>query len=329
MSRNNLRLPQEFLLRLKEQLPSQYYSSVLHSFTIRKPTTLRANTLKITAAQLRKNLADEGIKADTIHWYSDAFTLKNITLRQLQETKWYKDGYLYVQSFSSMIPALVLAPQPGEKILDITAAPGSKTTQMAMMMGNTGEIVANDISRVRLFKLEANLKIQGVTNVKVVSLPAQRVWRQYPEYFDKTLVDVPCSMEGRFDAHEPKSYAGWSVKKVKSLAKDQKWILRSAVSATKPGGTIVYSTCTISPEENEGVIDWILNKEKGSVKVESIIFSGVKSVQGIEKWYEETYSPEVKKTVRILPSATMEGFFVAKLKKIKSTVKQQVQSYST
>lgn len=322
MKKNNFRLPQEFLLRLKDLLAPQYHSQVLNSFAIRKPTTFRVNTLKITAARLRKELADEGIKADTIHWYKDAFTLKNIKLRELQETKLYKEGYLYVQSFSSMIPALVLAPQPKDMVLDITAAPGSKTTQTAMLMGNSGEIVANDISRVRLFKLEANLKTQGVSNVRVINAPAQKIWQMYPEYFDKTLVDVPCSMEGRFETHEPKTYAGWSVKKVKDLTKEQQWILRSAVSATKPGGTIVYSTCTLSPEENEGVIDWILKKEAGSLRVEPTALPGIQSMQGIEKWGEKVYSPEVKKTVRILPSSTMEGFFVAKLKKTKSTVSQ-------
>jgi len=322
MRRRNVSLPQEFIFRLKDLLPSSYYYQVLNSFTKRKPTTFRVNTLKITAAQLRKSLADEGIKADAIHWYPDAFTLKNTTLRKLQDTKWYKEGYLYVQSFSSMIPALVLTPKLGEKVLDITAAPGSKTTQIAMSMGNSGEIIANDISRVRLFKLEANLKTQGVTNVKIVNTPAQRIWQLYPEYFDKTLVDVPCSMEGRFDTHEPKTYAGWSVKRVKELAKDQKWILRSAVSATRPGGVIVYSTCTISPEENEGVIDWILKKEAGKLRVEIIVLTGLQTMPGVEKWYDDTYSQEVKKTVRILPSATMEGFFVAKLRKTKSTVSQ-------
>src|SRR3989344_4416063 len=294
MKRHSVRLPEDFIFRLKDLIPPQYYSQVLNSFAVRKPTTFRANTLKITAALLRKELADEGIKADSIHWYKDAFTLKNIKLRELQETKWYKEGYLYVQSLSSMIPALVLAPQPKDLVLDITAAPGSKTTQMAMLMGNTGEIVANDISRVRLFKLEANAKTQGVSNIKIVNTPAQRIWQMYQEYFDKTLVDVPCSMEGRFDTHEPKTYAGWSLKKVKTLAKDQKWILRSAVSATKAGGAIVYSTCTLSPEENEGVIDWILKKEAGSLKVEPIVLPGIQTLPGIETWYDETYSPEGK-----------------------------------
>src|SRR3989344_4935266 len=189
MRRNVVRLPREFIFRLKDLLPPSNYYQALNSFTLKKPTTFRVNTLKITAAMLRKELADGGIKADAIHWYKDAFTLKNISLRKLQETKWYKEGYLYVQSFSSMIPALVLAPKPKDIVLDITAAPGSKTTQMAMLMGNTGEIVANDISRVRLFKLEANCRTQGVTNVKILNAPAQRVWQMYKEYFDKTLVD--------------------------------------------------------------------------------------------------------------------------------------------
>src|SRR3989344_419590 len=137
-----------------------------------------------------------------------------------------------------MIPALILNPKPGEKVLDICAAPGSKTTQIAAMMENKGELVANDINQIRVYKLESNLKMQGVTNVIVTKLPAEAIWKKVPEQFDKTLVDVPCSMEGIFYCGDPKTFTHWSTKKVHYLAKHQKLILRSAVSATKPGGTI-------------------------------------------------------------------------------------------
>lgn len=385
-------LPKLFVYRLHDLVPAADINTVLSAFTAKRPTTIRANTLKITARDLRNAMFDAGVKLENVLWYRDAFIVKNRTLRELTEMEidpqelrtsepffsdtstlprfqndmakyqrkrasdrselssvfkkdssgssskeknkvnLYKEGYFYVQSLSSMVPALLLDPKPGEKVLDITAAPGSKTTQMAMMMGNTGKIVANDSSRVRLYKLEANLRIQGVKNVSISNMPAEGVWKAYPEFFDKVLVDVPCSMEGRFATYEPDTYKGWSVAKVKNLSHLQKWILRSAVSCCKVGGRIIYSTCTLSPEENEEVIDWILEKEEGNVKVEDFSrLSGtppmawamvnLKYSNGITEWEGKTYHPSVTKTARILPSATMEGFFIAVLKKVKSNVR--------
>src|SRR6202035_4766795 len=124
----------------------------------------------------------------------------------------------------------------------------------------------------RLFKLKENFKTMGVINAKVLNLPGESFWKQLPEYFDKTLVDVPCSMEGRIRCDDPKSYKDWSTKKIKQLSKLQKYLLRSAVSATKVGGTIVYSTCTLAPEENEEVIEWVVNKTPDALIVEKIDF---------------------------------------------------------
>jgi NOL1/NOP2/sun family putative RNA methylase len=380
-------LPQDFIYRLKKIVPPNEYNSILHAYTLKRPTTLRANTLKIEARALRNIFFEKGIKLENVHWYKDAFIVKNKTLRELMDIEisaydrnfldpqlatgaqnsnpgknsentqltdhilpsskcdlrkfqsyreypvskkdtigfrknlnLYKEGYFYVQSLSSMIPPLVLDPKSTDKVLDICAAPGSKTTQMAAMMENKGEVLANDSSPIRRMKLEANLKIQGVKNTYLSGFPAQSLWEKFPEFFDKTLVDVPCSMEGRFCTFEPKSYEGWSEKKVKNLAKLQKWMLRSAVSATKPGGRIVYSTCTLSPEENEEVIDWILEKEKGNIEITQFSITNIQFSNGITEWEGGEYNPEVKKCARINPSGTMEGFFVASIRKIKSNV---------
>ena len=219
-----------------------------------------------------------------------------------------------------MVPALILNPQPGETVADIAAAPGSKTTQMAALMNNTGEILANDRSRERMFKLKTNLERLDITNTKFVNKPAEMLWKLFPEKFDKTLADVPCSLEGEFNSNNPKTYEGWSVKKVKKLAKIQQWILRSALSMTKPGGTIVYSTCTLSPEENEGVIDWVLAKEDGAVEVEPVSLAVPNQTQGLLSWEGKEYYPAMLRCIRILPSEEMEGFFIAKLRKLRSTV---------
>lgn len=307
-------LPTAFLERLPEVVPAAQLTAVLQSFTKPRPTTFRVNRLKTTAAELQAELTADGFEVEPVSWYTEAFILRSRSLRELTEHPAYLAGRLYVQSLSSMIPPLVLAPQPSESVLDIAAAPGSKTTQMAMMMGNTGQIVANDTSLVRLYKLQANLKMQGVDNVVTRRGLGQALWTDFPGVFDRALVDVPCSMEGRFNTAKPKTWSNWSPKKVKELSLRQRSLLRSAVSATQPGGVIVYSTCTLSPEENEGVIEWILKKEP-TLSVEPIQIAGLVTQPPLKHWKKQVFSPGVANSVRILPTELMEGFFVACLRK--------------
>lgn len=313
-------LSEKFLEKLPAIVSQEHLEKVLNSFCIRKPSTFRVNKLKINPNELEQKLKNLGIEAEKIHWYKDAFVLKNIPQKILTETDLYKQGYLYIQSLSSMIPPLILDPKSGEKILDICAAPGSKTTQMAMLMQNNGEIIANDKSHIRNYKLQANLNQQGATIVAITHMPGEILWKKFPEYFDKTLVDVPCSMEGRFYIENEKSYKSWSPNKVRILAGTQKFLLRSAISSTKPGGIIVYSTCTLSPEENEEIIDWVLKKEGNAIRLDEIILEGNFLSSGLSGYKQKIFSQELKKTKRILPSATMEGFFIAKIKKITSTI---------
>lgn len=313
-------LPEKFRDRLSLFTTPDLTTSILESFCQRKHSTFRANTLKISADQLEKELNQLGITTQRVEWYPDAFILLGHQQKVLMETDWYKNGFLYLQSLSSMIPALVLDPKTGESILDITAAPGSKTTQMAAMMENTGEIIANDKSKIRLFRLKANLQTLGVTNTKVVQLPGQFIWKKFPQYFEKTLVDVPCSMEGRFQCDKPKSYQDWSTAKIDFLQNQQKFLLRSAISSTQVGGTIIYSTCTLAPEENEEVIDWILKKTHGAVELEDIHIANLQTQPGLTKWKNKIFNEDLLRTVRIYPTEKMEGFFIAKLKKVGSTL---------
>lgn len=319
-------LPKQFLETLDRFVDQKKKEEILESFTYTKPSTFRANTLKISADDLETELQKLSIETERVPWYKNAFMLKNVPQKILTETDLYKNGFLYVQSLSSMIPPLVLDPKENEKILDLTAAPGSKTTQMAMMMGGTGEILANDKSRIRMYKLEANLKMQGVINVKTSTLPGEMIWKKYPEYFDKTLVDVPCSMEGRFNTQDPKTFQDWTPGKVKMLSGMQKWLLRSAFSATKVGGSVVYSTCTLNPVENEEVIDWILKKEKGKVIIEEFSIDKLHFSSGVTQVGNKIFDNSVKYTARIFPSTTMEGFFIAKLRKIASNIDEQMIS---
>ena len=313
-------LPEAFITRMQKLYKGPVYTAVLSSFSHTRFPSFRINTIVTDHETVCNELADQGFMMVSVPWYKDAYVLKNKSVRDLIETDCYQDGKIYIQNLSSMIPSLVLNPTSDELILDLTAAPGSKTTQLAALMQNTGEIVANDISRTRLYKLKNLLNTYRVTNVKTSLFPGEKLWQRYPEYFDHTLLDAPCSMEGRIRLDMPDTYTEWSIKKVKLLSTKQKYLLRGAIAATKVGGTIVYSTCTLSPEENEAVIDWVLKKEGDSIVLEQVAISSISFAPGLMHWEKKTYDPTLTRAARIVPSDSLEGFFIAKIKKIKPTV---------
>jgi NOL1/NOP2/sun family putative RNA methylase len=307
-------LPVDFVERLQNLYDSVRVAEICNVLGASRPTTFRPNTLKARYAEVQEQLQTAGFEVEPIEWLQ-AFVLRNKSLRELEEQPLYQSGSIYVQGLSSMIPPLILDPQENESIVDVAAAPGSKTTQIAALMNNTGMILANDTSTVRLYKLQANLEKLGITTVKTQRGLGEMIWRRFPEVFDRALVDVPCSMEGRFNLQKPKTLENWSVKKIKELANRQKNMLRSAISATKVGGVIVYSTCTLSPEENEGVIDWILQKEDGRVVLEAVKIPAEVVSTAVTEWNGKTFNPQVQLTKRIFPSSLYEGFFVARLRK--------------
>jgi 16S rRNA (cytosine1407-C5)-methyltransferase len=278
--------------------PAARAESILNGLIARKPTTFRVNTLKSNNEVVLHELREDGWVVEPVAWNINAFTVRKHGASRIATLPVFTEGKLYLQSLASMLPALVLDPEEGSSVLDACAAPGSKTTQLAALLLNTGKILANDISPIRLEKLKANLRIQGVTNVTVSQMPAQFLPEKFTDQFDRVLADVPCTMEGRFDATNPKSYKNWSEVYAREFPKRQSEILRAAIACTKPGGSIVYSTCTISPDENEHVIENILHD--GNVTEELIHIP------------DFTFSSPG----RVDPTADMEGFFIAKLRKL-------------
>lgn len=310
------RLPAEFLERLRRIIPASQHSAVFDTFRRPPPTTFRANTLKTTAGALRDELNAAGFQAEPVAWYRDAFILRRGRLRDLQDTEAYTAGRLYVQGLSSMLPPLALQPQAGETVLDVAAAPGSKTTQLACLMQGRGRLVANDNNKVRFFKLRANVLQQGAANVELAMLDGLAIGRQRPEYFDRVLADVPCSSEGRFQTSEPSSFGYWKPAKIREMVRKQKSLLYAGLTALKPGGTLVYSTCTFAPEENEGVLDWALRKFEGRIALEPVPAGPANRLPGLPGWDGDAFDPSVRLSQRIVPNDTMEGFFVARIRKL-------------
>ena len=241
MRDNVYKLPQEFLSKLKRIYPFTY-NKISESFLQKRVPSFRINNSKISLSDLRKTLRNQRVKFKELSFPKGGFILKS-PLRELQKTNVYQEGKIYVQNVSSMIPVIYLDPQDNEKILDLCAAPGAKTTQI-FSLAPKSEIVAFEKIRNRYYKLLANLKIQGAESVKVCLYDSIWVRKKFPEYFDKILADVPCSTEGRFLVDNPKSFKYWKERKVKEMMHKQKKLLHSAFFSLKENGVLVYSTCT-------------------------------------------------------------------------------------
>ncbi|HOP73946.1 MAG TPA: RsmB/NOP family class I SAM-dependent RNA methyltransferase [Bacillota bacterium] len=308
------RLPEELLDMLAEHYDPSVLDKIYAGFMSERPVTLRVNTLKYSTRQVMEIFRSENIKFERVLWYDDALIVRNLREKDLEKHRLYQEGGIYLQSLSSMIPPLVLKPQPGTKILDLTAAPGSKTTQMATLMKNTGFILANEINGIRAERLRFNVERQGATIIQVRQGDGKRLEPEWHEYFDAVLLDAPCSGVGLFQLDAPQTYRGWSSRQVRELAKEQKKLLESAFWALKPGGVLVYSTCTLLREENEAVLEWILKKLDGTITLENLNFSltGAEQVQRLSK-----PAGQMVYVLTVIPSALYEGFFVAKLRKIR------------
>jgi len=230
-------------------------------------------------------------------------------------------GHIYIQDASSMLPALILDPKPGERILDLCAAPGSKTTQIAAMMQNRGVLIATDLSSKRIRSLVFNLRRMGAINTAVLKAFGEQAGNRYFEYFDRVLLDPPCSALGTIHK-SPEVLSWWSFERTRRLCTVQKKLLESALKSLRPGGVLVYSTCTITPQENEEVIEEAINRFP--VELESIEWPGYRLQPGLVRYGSRRYSPSLSKAVRIYPFENDgEGFFVARIRKTGSFGQQR------
>lgn len=303
-------LPKKFLSRYRTIIPD--FDRYLEALEKPLPTVIRLNTLKGEKEEILDLLFD--YQLEPLPWYDLAYRIKNdIHIGNRLE---HYLGLVYSQEAASMVPPLILAPKPNEKILDLAAAPGSKTTQMACMMKNTGLIVANDANRRRLQPLITNLDRCGTLNVVVTNKRGESFGELMPEFFDRVLVDAPCSLEGMI-RKTTNALIRWSESNIIRLSMLQKALLISAFRTLKPGGILVYSTCTIAPEENEGVVGFLLERNKNA-QLEPIHLPGLITRPGLTQWQRTRLHPDLAKTVRIYPQDNdTESFFVAKIRKLK------------
>ena len=204
-----------------------------------------------------------------------------------------------------VLAVVALDPRPGETVLDLAAAPGGKTLITAARMHNTGTITAVDPIKSRYYRMQANLARCGVTNVRCRLEDGRRLGRRMPGTFDHVLLDAPCSSEARFRAGEPATFAHWSPRKVRETTRKQRGLIRAAFACLKPGGTLVYCTCSFGRKENEGIVEYLMKREP-TARIAPLTWPEV-AVAG---------SGQVDGTVRVMPDATFDGFYVARLTKL-------------
>lgn len=345
----------EFINRYKKILGEEEYSKFMKYNLSYLDRCIRINHLK-SESDIINELSNEWV-LDPIPWIKDAYYIRGKTRKDVGNLLLHRLGFIYIQEAASMIPPLVLDPKPGEIVLDMAAAPGSKTTQMASMMKNKGIIFSNDMSFSRIAPLKINLNRSGVRNsiltnmngiyfgnmvkndnmeklktnhkikdsLKKISWSNNYVYENLKSrdnniisedgFFDKILLDAPCSGSGTI-RKSPNTMKIWNKKSIIRMQKAQIKLIDVAFNVLKKGGELVYSTCSLEPEENEFVIDFLLEKYK-NVKIEEIEVPGLIRANPILEFEGKKLNDKLKNVIRIYPhNNDTEGFFICKIKKL-------------
>ncbi|MFA8439549.1 RsmF rRNA methyltransferase first C-terminal domain-containing protein [Pueribacillus sp. YX66] len=302
-----IQLPKNYVEKMKGLLKEEAVA-FLNSYKDTKSVGLRVNTLKVS---VREFLNIHPFTLTKVPWTETGFYYEE---RDKPGKHPYHDaGLYYIQEPSAMAVAEFLNPQPGEKILDLCAAPGGKTTHIAEKMKQQGLIVANELYPSRAKVLSQNIERMGIKNAIVMNETSERLAHRFGNYFDKVLVDAPCSGEGMFRKN-PDACEEWSLDHVSMCAIRQLDILEQASRMLRVGGRLVYSTCTFSPEENESVISEFLKSNPNFEIVNVPVFKHFSS--GRKDWADTLAITNIEKTIRIWPHHVKgEGHYIAVLTK--------------
>ncbi|MBP7708274.1 RsmB/NOP family class I SAM-dependent RNA methyltransferase [Candidatus Pacearchaeota archaeon] len=311
----------EFVERIEKLMGKEDAKKFFEISYFACPDIVRVNTLKISPEKLKKKLEEKGwiIEQPYPQW-PEVFLIKkesNLKPGDLGKTTEHLLGYYYVQEISSMLPVLTLAPTENDLYLDLCASPGSKTTQAAAIMNNSGTIIANEVSLGRVKILNANLEKCGVSNTLVIRKDGVQFCKRWSKEikteFDKILVDAPCSGEGTL-RKSPKTFDMWNLKFINALSSVQKKLASEALKILKVGGEMIYSTCTLSPEEDEFIVNYL--KKNFDIEVMKVELP-LKTRNGVTEWEGEILDEEIKNCVRVYPQDNnSDGFFLAKIKKL-------------
>lgn len=316
------RLPEFFRKALSEHYSTELIEAISAGVDSRRISSLRVNTLLGNQAEVLGALAAAGIETTPVSWYDQAFSLPQAQPRDFWGLDFYDQGKIYLQSLSSMLPALAIAPKPDEDILDMCAAPGGKTTLMATLRGSGRGITACELHAPRAEKLHHNLTKQGATNVNVMCSDARLLDSWFS--FDKVLLDAPCSGSGTIWLGDDKLSKRFNPGLLAKVRKQQTALLAKALEVVKPGGTLLYSTCSVLKQENEEQVNTALKKASraGSYKIVPVALPGAQ-IQTINSAHEASAIEDpgiipalpssIEGALTVCPTRYYEGFFTCKI----------------
>ena len=292
-----MEIPEFFKEMLLAQYGEELTQQIIEGYSKQREVTLRVNTIKSNKENIKQKLQDAGIEYEDVSWYQDGLIIKNVREEEIKKLSIYENGEIYLQSLSSMIPPIILEPKQGENILDMAAAPGGKTTEIAALTQNKAFITACEKNKIRAERLKYNLQKQGVGCVNVMLEDARKLSDFFS--FDKILLDAPCSGSGTMNIFDK----GFSKELIDRSSRTQEELLRKALKILKSGAEMIYSTCSILAQENEGVLKKVLQKSGAEIVP-------IKTIKGIPK-----LPTAIDGVMCVCPTELYEGFFVAKIKK--------------
>ena len=298
---------------LKEMIIEQYgkemAEKIFQGYQVKRYTTLRVNTLKGETTEVENILKEQKIEYEKVEWSNTAFILKNATEKEIRNLEIYQEGKIYLQSLSSMLPPIILQPKEVTDILDMAAAPGGKTTQIASLTNNKANITACEMNKIRAERLKYNLETQGA-NAYVMMQDARKIDDFFS--FDQILLDAPCSGSGTIQLHwqgdkqDDKLEKNFTTKLIQKSVESQIALLKKAIKLLKQGKEMVYSTCSILANENEDIIQKML--KQGNAEIVPIEFKGIEQLPLLPT--------KIQGTLCVCPNELYEGFFIAKIKKL-------------
>lgn len=275
---------------------------------------LRLNPLVADPSTSLATLRQLGWTGKPYTWSTDCYSVES-GLEAIRDSDLARNGTVYIQNAASWLPVLALDPQPGEAILDVCAAPGGKASHIAALTQGQAELTVNDNSGGRLARMRANLSRLGVQAGYTLFDASHLARKLEGEQFDKILLDAPCSGEGLMQYSRAKDFETWSVAQIQRLSSLQKQIVLQSWQLLRPGGTLVYSTCTMAPEENEVVIDYLLRK-RADAQIVPFSVDLPNKIPALGSWNDKDFAADLSGCLRLAPSPQIEAFFVCKLHKL-------------
>ena len=308
-------IPPEFLDRLSRIVSSEDQHAIESFIAQPRPMSIRVTDSSVSLDDTIQDLREIGYESQKIPWMNEALLLSPAKRSLIHELDSYQDGTLFIQSLSSMAAVEALEIHPGHDVLDCCAAPGGKTSLIRYRQGGRGILVANDLSRRRLQRLRSVLEQHRITDVDLQAQAAETLGGSHADCFDRVLLDAPCSGEGRFHASNPSSWSDWDPGKIRRLSKLQQRLLRAALQTLRPGGVLVYATCTLAPEENELVLAKVMSNTPVAAEVLPVLVDCPGRRPAHQSWEGQDFPDWMGHACRIVPEQGMTPFFMARIRR--------------